>query len=323
MKKFIVAAIAISIMLIGCTNETNVIGISKIVDHPALNAVEQGIQDQLAEMGFEMTYDLQNANGDPNASQTIASKFKANNVAVAVGIATPTAQALVSSIEDIPVVFAAVTDPIDAGLVDTLGGSGTNVTGISDMTPVKAQIQFLSNIVEVKKLGHIYTSSEQNAVVLAELAEQACNELGIEFVGVTVEKSADVKQAAVLLVDQVDAIYLSTDNNVISALAAIVEVATDAGVPIMSADPSSAETNGVLAAWGFDYYKMGRATGRMIAKILDGADPGTISTGFMTDPTDTTLLINLDVAEQLGISIAPSVKADASIIIEDGNVTEM
>jgi len=301
--------------------KTGVIGISKIVAHPALDAVEQGIQDELKDLGYNFQYDLQNANGDPNAAKTIANKFLANKVKVAVGIATPTAQALVGTIKDIPVVFSAVTDPVDAGLVQSLDKGSGNVTGISDLTPVKAQIEFLNRLVKIKTLGHIYTSSEQNAQVLAKMAEDACAELGIKFMASTVTKSAEVKQAAQLLAPKVDAFYVSTDNTVVSALAALVEVANDRNIPIMSADPSSAETNGVLAAWGFDYYKMGRATGKLIDEILRGKNPDKIPTRFMTDPSDTDLLINLDVAEKLGIKVPQSVVKQASKVIKDGSLT--
>ena len=176
------------------------------------------------------------------------------------------------------------------------------------------------DIKKIKKLGHVYTSSEKNAQVLADMAKEACEDLGIEFISTTVTKSAEVKQATQLIASKVDAIYVSTDNTVVSALSALVEVATDNGIPVMSADPSSAETIGVLAAWGFDYYKMGRATGKMIAEIIEGKDPGKIPTGFMTDPSDTDLLINLDVAKKLGLSFPKSVLNTANKIVENGQL---
>ncbi|MBN1796974.1 MAG: ABC transporter substrate-binding protein [Spirochaetales bacterium] len=323
MKKMLCLC-ALFVLLLSCAGEKQkdlyVIGISKIVSHPALDAVEQGIQDQLKEMGFKCEFDLQNANGDPNAATTIANKFKATGIDLAVGIATPTAQALVATIDDIPIVFSAVTDPVEAGLVKNLHKGNGNVTGVSDMTPVKAQIEFLLKVKDVKKLGHIYTSSEKNAQVLAEMAKQACDELGIEFIVTTVTTSAEVKQATQLIVDKVDAIYVSTDNTVVSALSALVEVATDKGIPVMSADPSSAENIGVLAAWGFDYYKMGRATGVMIAEILGGKNPDEIATRFMTDPADTDLLINLDVAEKLNLTFPEDIKQTANKIVKDGKL---
>jgi putative ABC transport system substrate-binding protein len=300
--------------------QSNVIGISKIVAHPALDAVEQGIQDQLADLGYSFDYDLQNANGDVGTAAQIASKFKADHVRVAIGIATPTAQALVNAIDDVPVIYTAVTDPVDAGLVTSYDAGEGNVTGVSDMTPVKAQIRILQQLVDLKTLGHVYTSSEANAVRLAEEAKKACDELGIEFVSTTVTNSAEVRSATQTIVDRVDGLYVSTDNTVVSALSALTQVAMENGVPVMSADPSSAETYDVIAALGFDYYSMGRVTGRLVAEILEGKDPEAIPTQYMTDPGDTDLLINLDVAKRLGITVPASLRNQANKIVEGGQL---
>ncbi|MBN2350937.1 MAG: ABC transporter substrate-binding protein [Spirochaetales bacterium] len=189
------------------------------------------------------------------------------------------------------------------------------------MTPVKAQIQFLMKVKPIKTLGHVYTSSEKNAQVLADLAKKACEELGIGFVSTTVTNSAEVKQATQLIAGKVDAIYVSTDNTVVSALSALVQVATDKGIPVMSADPSSAEKIGVLAAWGFDYYKVGLATGQMIADILNGKKPGEIPTTFMTEASDVDLLINLDVAKKLKLAFPEDVITTANKAVENGRLT--
>jgi putative ABC transport system substrate-binding protein len=129
-----------------------------------------------------------------------------------------------------------------------------------------------------------------------------------------------VKQATQIIAPKVDAIYVSTDNTVVSALSALVEVATDRKIPVMSADPSSAEKIGVLAAWGFDYYKMGKATGTMIGEILSGENPGDLPTRFMTEPSDIDLLINLDVAAKLGLSFPDDVKNTANKVVENGTL---
>jgi putative ABC transport system substrate-binding protein len=301
--------------------ESNVIGISKIVAHPALDDVEQGIIDELTELGFtDLEYDLQNANGDMSTAASIASKFRNDRVRLAVGIATPTAQALANAISDIPVVFAAVTDPVGAGLIDSTDAGQGNITGSSDLTPVEGQFDLMESLVEVETLGHIYAGGESNAVALAELARDAAAARGIEFVESTVVNSSEVRSATQSIIDRVDAIYVSNDNTVVSALSALTEVAAAAGVPVISADTTSAEPGGVLAALGFNYYKFGRATGRLIADILDGADPAEIPTLFLEDPSDLDLLINLDVAEQLGITVPDSVLDEASIVIEDGSV---
>ena len=297
------------------------IGISKIVAHPALDAVEQGIQDELAALGVDASFDLQNANGDVNTAASIAAKFRSDGVDIAVGIATPTAQALVNAIREVPVIYTAVTDPVGAGLVAEANRGGQNVTGISDLTPVREQLELLVRLSPgIRTIGHVYSSGEANAVSLAELAEASAAELGLSFVSATVANSSEVRTAAQSIVDRVDAFYVSTDNTVVSALNALIDVATQAGKPVMSADPSSAEESGVLAAWGFDYYKMGRATGRLIKRILDGTPTADIGVQYMTDPADVDLLLNLDVASALGITVPAEVRSAAATIIENGQI---
>jgi putative ABC transport system substrate-binding protein len=298
------------------------IGMSKIVEHPALNAVEQGIIDELADLGYEdISYDVQNAAGDMNTAGQIASKFLFDDVDLAVGIATPTAIALATAINDRPVIFTAVTDPVDAGLVDDLESGKGNITGVSDLTPVREQIELLIELTGAQTLGHVYTAGEPNAVKLAELAEAAAADLGLDFLATTIADSGQVRQAAESIVGRVDAIYVSTDNTVFSALPALIEVANEAGVPVITADPSSFEEYDVLAAYGFDYYAMGRATGRLIDEVLDGADPAGIATRFLTDPEDLLLVLNLDVAAELGIEVPAALQARAGAVIS-GGVTE-
>jgi putative ABC transport system substrate-binding protein len=152
------------------------------------------------------------------------------------------------------------------------------------------------------------------------LARKTCKELGLEFVETTVTNSAEVKQAVQTIIGRVDAVYVSTDNTVVSALSAITEVAMEQKVPVMSADPSSAEKFDVLAAWGFDYYKMGRATGKMVNDILKGRAPATIPVRFMTDPSDMDLLVNLDVAKRLGLTIPADIRKAAKTVIVDGKM---
>jgi putative tryptophan/tyrosine transport system substrate-binding protein len=296
------------------------IGISKIVAHPALDAIERGIQEVVTGEYPDARFDLQNANGEISTASSIAQKFKSQKVTLVVGIATPTAQALVNAIKDRPVIFSAVTDPVGAGLIASLEKGEPNVTGISDMTPVRAQIELLNRLTPIRTLGHVYTSSEANAVSLAAIARQVCQEMGITFVETTVSNSAEVKQAVQTIAGRVDGIYISNDNTVVSALAAVADVANKQRIPVMSADPSSAEATPVLAAWGFDYYKMGRATGRLVVRILKGEKPEAIPTLFMTEASDVDLLINLDVAGELGLTVPDDVLATATTIIEDGQL---
>jgi putative tryptophan/tyrosine transport system substrate-binding protein len=327
-KKFsLVVSLAVSLLCAASVFAADppkkvVIGISKIVSHPALDAVVKGIQDELTASKVNATFDVQNANGDISTAASIANKFQSEKVTLAVGVATPTAQALVNTLKGIPIVFSAVTDPVKAGLVTSLKKGDKNVTGVSDMTPVKQQIELLMKMKKIKKLGHIYTSSEENAVVLAGIVKQVCKELKIEFIETTVTKSAEVKQATESIINRVDALYISTDNTVVSAMSAVAEVAMKKKVPIMSADPSSSEAYDVLAAWGFDYYKMGRATGKLVGEILKGKKPEQIPTRFMTKASDVDLMINLDVAKKLGLTVPKDLVKTANTIRENGKLTK-
>jgi putative ABC transport system substrate-binding protein len=220
----------------------------------------------------------------------------------------------VKELKNTVVVFSAVTDPVKAGLVNSLQKGEKYVTGISDMTPVKEQISLLTKIKPIKKLGLIYSSHEDNAVALANITRNVCKELGIELVEATVSSTAEVKQAALSIIKRVEAIYITTDNTVVAALSGITEVALKNNVIVFSADPSSSKDADVLGALGFDYYSMGRATGRLIIEILEGKKPEDIPTRFMTDPKDLELIINTNVARKLNIKIPEDILSKAKII---------
>lgn len=325
--RLVAAAVAVTILataaLVAAAPPKKIrIGISQQLAHPALDAIAKGLQDELTALQINAGFDLQNANGDITTAASIANKFKSEQVAVAVGIGSAAAQALVKTLKGTtPIVFSGITDPVKAGLVSSLKHGEKGVTGYSNMTQVKQQIQLLLRIRKVKRLGHVYSSSEVNSGVLAGILKQVCNEQGIEFVESTVTKSAEVKQAVQSIIGRVDALYVSTDNTVVSAMSALSDVALKHKVPVMTADPSSSETNPVLISWGFDYYKMGRATGGMIAEILKGKKPEQMPTRFMTRPSDIDLLVNLDVARKLGLTIPKDIIAGASKVIENGKLT--
>ncbi|MGH0053326.1 MAG: ABC transporter substrate-binding protein, partial [Sphaerochaetaceae bacterium] len=211
------------------------IGISKLVTHAALDAAEQGMMDHLATTDLLVTYDQQNANGDISTASSIAQKFKSDKVDVAVGIATPAAQALAQVFNEnsgTPVVFSAVTDSTEAGLV------ASNIAGVSDKNPVEEQIKLLLDITGAKTIGNVYASGEANGVLLMEMAKAACEKYGVEFVSAAISNSSEVKMATQSIIDRVDALYIATDNTVISAIASVDDVAKKAGKPLFSSDAS-------------------------------------------------------------------------------------
>ena len=301
--------------------KTYKIGIAKIVQHVALDSVEQGIIDVLNENGVKADYDLQNANGDPNTATQIALKYKDEQVDVAVGIATPVALALANTIDDIPIVFGTVTDPVGAGLVTTLDHGEGNVTGMSDAIPTQQHILMFKELTKIQTLGYIYTSNEANSVSSLELVKRGCELAGLNLVTQAITNSSEVKQAAESIVDRVDGLYLTTDNTVFSALAAVKQVFGDAKKPIFSGDVTGAQDGGCVIASGFNYYKAGRATGEMVLQILNGEKPEDIPVRFMTDPSDSDLLFDLDAAKNCGITIPKEYIADANMIFENGKLT--
>ena len=299
-----------------------IVGISKIVQHPALDAVEQGIQDAIEARGISAAFDLQNANGDVNTAAQIAAKFKNEKAAVVVGIATPTAQALANAIKDIPVVFSVVTDPVEAKLVRTLARGEGNVTGLSDAIPTVEHIGFFKEIAGIKTLGYIYTSSEANSLSARALVEEACKRHGITLVTQTINTSAELRQASQSIVNRVDGVYLTTDNTVFSALPALIQIFQAAKKPIFSGDVTGAMNGGCLIASGFNYYKAGYATGNIVADILEGKKPADIPVKLLTDPAESDLLIDLDTAKNCGIVIPSPIVDKANMIFQDGKLTK-
>jgi len=302
-------------------NRQYLIGIAKIVQHEALDAVEQGIQDQLANRGINASYDLQNANGDLTTAAQIASKFLNEKVDVAVGIATPTAVALANAIKNIPVVFSTITDPVGANLVTSLDRGEGNVTGLSDAIPVADYIGLFQQIAGIKTLGYIYTSSEANSISSLALVEAGCKKYGITLVSQSINTSADLRQAAQAIIGRVDGIYITTDNTVFSALPALIQVCRDAKKPIFSADVTGALNGGCVIASGFNYYKAGLATGDIVADILGGKKPADIPVKLLS-PQELDLLFDLDSAAICGIKIPQDLLDKAAYIFQDGKLIQ-
>ena len=297
------------------------IGIAKIVQHVALDQVEQGVIDVITEAGITASYDLQNANGDVNTAAQIANKYKAEKVDAVVAIATPVAVAMASTIKDIPIIFGTVNDPVGAGLLSTVEHGEGNITGMSDALPIKANISLFKEIAGISTLGYIYTSSEANSVsALAEI-EAACDELGLSLITQSITSSSEVKQAAETLAGRVDGVYLTTDNTVFSALPSLVEVFAKAKKPVFSADVTGAMEGGCMIASGFNYYKAGRATGEMVVAVLNGTAPSDIPVRFMTEPADSDLLFDLDAAANCGITIPEQYLNQANMIYQNGSLT--
>lgn len=228
------------------TAENKSIAITAIVEHPALDAVRQGTLEALASEGFKegenLTVNFQSAQGNPATAGQIAKQFVADNPDAIIAIATPSAQAVVNATTSIPVVFSAVTEPVEAKLVPKLDGSGTNVTGASDVLPLGPQIDLIKELIpSVKNIGFVYSPGEVNSTVTLRNLKAIAEPQGITIVEAPAQKSSDIAMSAQSLVGKVDVIYTSTDNNVINTYEALGKVAKEGKIPLVSSDPSVVE----------------------------------------------------------------------------------
>ena len=301
-----------------------VIGITQIVEHPALDAARDGFIAALEEAGFkegeDVVYDLQNAQGDFNNAISIAQKFKDDKVDLIVAIATPTAQAALQVNKEIPIIINAVTDPVAASLAKSWESSGNNLTGMSDAAPNKQQVELIPQFLpEAKNVGTIYNAGEANSVVQVEVAKETCEELGLKLIEVTVSNSSEVLMAAQSLVGRVEAIYIVTDNTVVSALESVINICNRQKIPLIVADPSTVD-KGALASYGIDYFSLGKKSGEIALKIIEGAKPSDIPIQTITDPNELQFVVNLDAARTIGISVSEEIIKAADKIIKDGKV---
>ena len=296
------------------------IGISKLLAHPALDAIEEGIKDYLDSTDYAFEYDVQNANGEVTAASQIAQVFKDEGTDLNIGIATPTAQALANVCVDTPLIYSSVTDPTAAGLV---GKGMENIAGVSDMVPVAAHLSLIMQIVpELESLGMVYTSGEANGIVLMEAMKTAAEDEGVNLITASVANSSEVRMAAESIIDRVDAVYVATDNTVISAITALSDVCMAHRVPLFSADTTSSYGTDVLLAGGFDYYASGLLTGEIVERYLDGEDLENIGVVYL-DQESLEIYLNMDVASTLGLAIPESISDSAAIVVSGGRAEEV
>ena len=277
-KKILSAVLALTIAtaclfaLAGCgTKAVPVIGINQYGEHASLDNCREGFLQGLADAGLvegeDFTVDYQNAGFDDTIAGQIAANFSSKNVALMCAIATPSAMACYAAAEDkdIPVIFTAITDPVQAKL-----DSG-NVTGTSDKLPVEAQLDLIRKLQpDADTIGIIYITSEPNSVSAIAEYQAKAGDYGftIEAIGVTAQ--SEVTQAADTLIGKgVDCLSNLTDNNVVGVLPSILEKTNEAGIPVYGSEIEQVKL-GCVAAAGIDYYKLGIQTGAMAAKVLKG-----------------------------------------------------
>lgn len=293
------------------------VAVTSIVEHPALDSLKDGVKAALEKAGFTeekgLKWQFQTAQGNTAIAAQIARKFVGDKPDVIVAIATPSAQAVVAATKTIPVVYAAVTDPVEAQLVPSFEPSGTNVTGISDQLELTRQIELIKQVVpNAKTVGMVYNPGEANSAVVVRQMRELLPDYGMTLAEVSAPRTVDVGAAARSLIGRVDVIYTSTDNNVVSAYEALVKVGNDAQIPLVASDPDSVK-RGAIAALGINYYDLGLQAGAMAVDILKGAKPGEMPSQ-MGDKLE--LHLNLDAAKKQGVTLSPDLVKSAANVIQ-------
>lgn len=286
------------------SEETVQIGILQFADIPALDSAREGIMEALAYEGFiegeNLTVLYQNANGDFEECIAISEFFVEAGVDIIIATATPAVQAAAKVAKETPVVFAAVTDPQRAGVVESWERPGANVTGVSDLNPVGALLEMVLAIVPTaKKFGVIYNANEVNSVVQVEISRRIAEEIGIEIIEAPVEHAGEVRRAAAGLASKADIIWVPSDNTIMSTFDTVVEEIAAKDKMAFGANIEFAEM-GAVCAIGFDYFELGLQAGVMVARVIRDADPAEMPVQV---PTEIHIAINLAMAEKIGYKI--------------------
>ena len=292
------------------------IGIVQLVEHNALDAANRGFVDGLKARGYEegknLTIDRQNAQADQSNLQNIAQRFVSDKVDLICAIATPAAQSVANATKDIPVVGTAITDYVSAKLAQTNEKPGANITGTSDLNPIKEQVDLLIKLYpNAKTIGTIYSSSEVNSEIQVKAMKEYAESKGLTVRVATISTVNDIQQAAQSIVNEVDVFYEPTDNVIASAMPTLTSVTDPAGKGVICGYVGGV-TAGALATKGIDYYKLGVQTGNMAADILEGkAKPSDMK---IETAHDLVVVINKKNAEKIGLTIPADVLSGATVM---------
>ena len=308
-------------MLAGCGSakkqeKTYKVGVVQLVQHSALDAANAGMIAGLKDAGFEegvnVEYDQQNGQADQSNLQSIAQQFLSNEVDLILAIATPAAQVMANATEEIPIVGTAITDYAEAGLVNSNDKPETNVTGTTDMTPIAEQIDLLLQVVpDAKTVGTIYTSSEKNSQVQVDILKKVCAEKGLNVVERTISTVNDIQQATQSIVSECDVLWLSTDNNIASAMPQVVSVTDEVGMVVVCGEEGMVASGGTLT-YGIDYYELGYSAGQMAAQILKGE--GNPAEMAIQGSSKYSLVVNQEAIDAIGLELPEEIAKTATFV---------
>lgn len=293
--------------------EAKTLAISAIVEHPSLDDIRRGVIAGLADLGYKegqnLTVNFQSAQGNMATAGQIAKQFAADNPDAIVAISTPTAQTLAAATQTIPLIYTAVSDPIAAKLIDAQGvATQANITGLSSQLPLAPQIELFGKIKpNAKRIGYVYSPGEMNSVALKEQLLVELPKYGMTLVDIPANRSSDVAAATRALDGRVDLIYTSLDNNVASAMEAMVAVANELKLPIIASDEFSVR-RGAAAALGVNDFDFGVTTAKLVAQTFEGTTPNKIKPTVMNTLT---LYVSPSHAGNQGVTIADEMLKNA------------
>lgn len=293
------------------------IGVLQFVTHDSLDEIYKGIKAGLEEGGYSTTdnleIDFMNAEADQSQVQTMSKKLVDNGNELLIGIATPAAQGLANATTELPIIMGAVTDPVGANLVTDLKNPGGNITGVSDQTPVADAVSLIKEITpDAKTIGVLYSSNEDNSKIQVAEFKAAAEEAGYTVLEYAVASSNELASTVEVATSKADVLFTPVDNTVASAFSTVVSVANKTKTPIFTSVEDMVEGGGI-ASVTLSQYDLGVATGKMAAKILDGANPGDTPVQIFNEGT---IVVNQKVAKELGITLSDDIINQASKVIE-------
>ncbi len=289
--------------------KTYKVGILQLMTHGSLDEAREGMKDYLKEHGYvegeNVEYIYQNPEGDQSNLSTMADSLINSDCDVIVAIATSPAQVLMQTNVDTPIVGTAITDYVGSGLVESDENPGGYITGVSDYFSSDKQVELIKELVDgVKKVGVLYTSSETNSEIQANEMASALENAGIEaVVKTTPDKNSTSESISALASENVQAIYIPTDNNLAASMGSVLQSVEEYGLPVV-VGATAMVSDGGLANVGVDYYNIGQLTGELVVKILQGSNPGELPIVYQSEGA---INYNSKVAERIGYEIPASI----------------
>ncbi|WP_375612209.1 MULTISPECIES: ABC transporter substrate-binding protein [unclassified Bartonella] len=293
------------------------VAITQIMVHPAADAVRKGVEDVLAANGYKQGENFQltflSAQGNISTATQIARKFVGDKPDVIVAITTPSAQTMLAATKTIPIVFAAISDPIGAKIVSSLTKPGGNMTGSSDRIDVAESVRLLQEVKpDLKKIGYLYNASEANSVSTLKTLKDVAKKAGIEIIPSSAPKPSDVQAAARALIGKVDIIFVPADNTILSVLEGAIKVSEEANMPVFTVDANTIG-RGPFMTQGVNFYDVGVDAGKLVVRILKGEKPGDID---VVQAANNDIRIDLKAAQKAGIIIPQAVIDRATKVIQ-------